>query len=73
MTVSNGVDITESDLINHLVFKASGDLSIPVVEKDGFLIMSDGTDDYNRITLNEGVITFNGAPGGPNLVSYSWE
>lgn len=52
---------------------AQGDEPVTIVEKDGFLILSDGTDDYNQVSLEEGVITFNGSPGGPNLISYSWE
>lgn len=73
MTVNNGVVITEGDLIDHLSFKAQGDLTINIVRESGELFLNDGTDSYNQLTLNEGVITFDGTPGGPNLVSYSWE
>lgn len=73
MTVSNGVVITESDLIEHLSFVGQGDTPISIVRQSEELYLSDGTDTFNQLELNEGVITFGGTPVGMNLLSYSWE
>ena len=73
MTVNNGFEITEDDVIEHLKFVKSNQEVLGVYTAFGELYIGDGSTIWNEVTLENNVITFGNNGDSAVLNSYTWE
>lgn len=73
MAVNNDVDITGTDVIDHLKFIASSQDVLRVYDNNGQLYIGNGTDYLCPVTVENNVITFGYSSYSYNLASYIWE